>query len=276
MQRWESIVIISLLVFGVLYVFQPFGINYIRPDKKLSVLLGYAIVTAMVMVIQNCLFPFIFPRYFDEKNWTVGKHIVNHMVTMLFIAMANVGYGYVFHITWQEFNGSVFISALLIVISVGIVPIAIVTILNQNRMLKTSLREAVLINNSLPVFHEKPKPESVNIVLSGTGKEALEVEVNQLLYMEACGNYIKVNYLKNGKPVQKMLRATIKQMEKDTAGYPSILKCHRAFLIRVDAIKQVLGNSQGYQLVIDGIDKTIPVSRAFTRAVKQRFLDTGL
>jgi DNA-binding LytR/AlgR family response regulator len=270
MQQWKSIVIISLLVFGVLYIFQPFGINQIRPDKKLPTALGYAVVTAIMMAIRSYLFPLIFPRYYDERNWTVGKHIMANIVTLVFIAMANIGYGYIFRITWQEFNGAVFVSALLIVVSVGIVPIAIVTVLNQNRVLRTSLREAAQINRSLPVFQEKPE---FNIVLSGTGKEVVEMDINQLLYMEACGNYIKVNYLKNGKPVQKMLRATIKQMEKDTAGYPSILKCHRAFLIRVDAIKQVMGNSQGYQLVINGVDKTIPVSRAFTHAVKQKIED---
>lgn len=275
-RTWKTIAIISLLVFTILFIFKPFGISMITSEWRFWIILGYGVVTAMAVSVQIYLSPLLFPRYYDENRWTVGRNIFSTTITLILVALGNIAYGYVFGITWQHLNISVFLSALFITVAVGIFPIVLITILRQNRLLSISLREAGRINDSLgrgrhnPNSSQMQQNESV-ITLSGTGKgDLLEMPASQLLFIEACGNYIKVNYLKNNMTAQKMLRATIKQIEDGIIDYPSIVKCHRAFLVNLSAIRQISGNSQGYRLTLNGTEDEVPVSRAFTSTIKTK------
>ncbi|MDR1356129.1 MAG: LytTR family transcriptional regulator [Tannerellaceae bacterium] len=273
---WKIIIAASLLVFFILVVFQPFGIETIDEGKKMWALAGYAVVTALVMGIQYYLPPLLFPRFCSERRWTVGRHIVSNLVMLVLIAGGNIFYGYIFNITWQSLNIEVFLSALLITAAVGIFPIALTTILQQNRLLSVSLREAGQMNASLEARRnsynrQEERTDEQLIVLSGAGRyDSLEIPASRFLYIEACGNYVKVYYLKNNIATQKMLRATIKQVESRLASHPFIIKCHRAFLVNIETVQQMNGNSQGYRLRLKGSEDEVPVSRAYTSAVKTR------
>jgi hypothetical protein len=272
----ETIATGSLLVFALLYIFQPFGIQYITGGQKFFVLLGYAAVTAAVMCLQYYLLPLLFPCFFCERRWTVGRHILSNIVHLVLIALGNAAYSCAFSIIGHGFEISLFVWALGVTVAVGIFPITLISILQQNRLLAISLREASQINASLTAYESNPVPaestESLPILrLAGFGKDdRLEIDAGSLIYMEACGNYIKVNYLKDGAAAQKILRATLKQMDDATADYPFIIKCHRAFIVNLDTIRQVKGNSQGYRLTLNGTKDEVPVARAFTRAVKSK------
>ena len=280
-KTWRTIVIVSLLVFALLYIFQPFGIQNITAEHKLLVLSGYAAVTAVTMCLHYYVLPILFPRFYNERHWTVAKHILSNITLLCLIALGNVVYSYNFNIVGGGFTVSLLVWALGVTVAVGIFPITVVTILQQNKLLATSLCEASQINVSLSVHERKPTSAESALLASaenlpalklvGSGKDdRLEIDANMLIYMEAIGNYIKVNYMKNGVAVQKMLRATVKQMEDTTAEYPFISKCHRAFIVNLNSVKRVSGNSQGYRLTLNGAEDEIPVARAFTHTVKSK------
>ncbi|WP_291527921.1 LytTR family DNA-binding domain-containing protein [Bacteroides sp. UBA939] len=116
---------------------------------------------------------------------------------------------------------------------------------------------------------EKP----VNLVFSGGTKEMLEIPANALLYVEAEGNYVRVIYrgeskTSENKMQQMLLRATMKQAEEAVAACLFIVRCHRAFLVNVNAVVKVDGNSQGYRLRLEGCKSEVPVSRAYSKEVK--------
>mgnify|MGYP001051497853 CR=1 FL=1 len=48
--RWKTVVLPSLLVFFILYVFQPFGISRME-GNKLLVLAGYAVVSSAMLAV---------------------------------------------------------------------------------------------------------------------------------------------------------------------------------------------------------------------------------
>lgn len=106
------------------------------------------------------------------------------------------------------------------------------------------------------------------IVFSGGTKESFELIASDLLYVEAEGNYVKIVYRKNEKCTQKMLRATMKQVEEVSRPFSYIVKSHRAFLVNVCAVSKVSGNSQGYRLFLYDCEDSIPVSRAYSKEVK--------
>ena len=111
----------------------------------------------------------------------------------------------------------------------------------RSRYLAEELEEAKLLNEQLKAI--KPSPVLAHpsgITLSGTTNETVTLQVSNLLYIEAVGNYMKVYHLRNGEVRADMLRATSKQIEEELRDYPMIVRCHRAFLVNLGQVEQVI------------------------------------
>ena len=105
-------------------------------------------------------------------------------------------------------------------------------------------------------------------VLSGTTNESLTLQVPDLLYIEAVGNYVKVSHLREGRVRTDMLRATMKQTEKTLHDYPMIVRCHRAFLVNLGQVEQIVSHSGSTKLLIKHCHDSLPVSRSNMAQVK--------
>ena len=122
--------------------------------------------------------------------------------------------------------------------------------------------------------HEGPSapvmaPPPGTITLTGTTSESVTLSIADLLYVEAVGNYVKIYQLHDGQVRSDMLRATSKQMEEDLQAYPMIVRCHRAFLVNLHQVEQIVSKSGTMQLVIKHCDESLPVSRSNMAQVKE-------
>ena len=108
------------------------------------------------------------------------------------------------------------------------------------------------------------------ITLSGTTNESVTLDISDLLYVEAVGNYVKVVSLRENNDVHPhMLRATMKQMEDTLQTYPMIVRCHRAFLVNLSQVEQISSHSHAMQLVMRHSHDAIPVSRSNMAQIKE-------
>ena len=276
-QRWKTVLISSVIVFLIVYLLQPFGISQMHSEYKIIILLGYGVVSSIALSVTLYLIPAFFPKYFEEKNWTLGKHLLNTLLLCFLITIGNGVYSawvYNLNLSWNLFYISLIWVALL-----APFPIVFFTMWNRNLQLARNLKEATEMNFYLSrkissengeVISEEKESSSGMLVFSGGTKEMLEVAVDDFLYAEAEGNYVKATYRtgKNGAVIQKLLRATMKQAEETVADYPYIIRCHRAFLVNVQRVVKVDGNSQGYRLRLEGCEEEVPVSRAYAKGVK--------
>jgi hypothetical protein len=108
-----------------------------------------------------------------------------------------------------------------------------------------------------------------NITLTGSTSETVALQVSNLLYIEAVGNYVKIYHLKDNQVRTDMLRATSKQMEEDLNGYPMIVRCHRAFLVNLGQVEKIFSQAGSMQLAIKHCQDTLPVSRSHTADIKE-------
>ena len=108
-----------------------------------------------------------------------------------------------------------------------------------------------------------------SITLTGTTSETVTVHIPDLLYIEAVGNYVKIYQLSDGQVRNDMLRATSKQMEDDLRAYPMIVRCHRAFLVNLQQVEQIISRAGTMQLVIKHSQESLPVSRSNMTQVKE-------
>ncbi|MCQ2189270.1 MAG: LytTR family transcriptional regulator [Paludibacteraceae bacterium] len=109
----------------------------------------------------------------------------------------------------------------------------------------------------------KQETSTDQITITGTTQENVTLSPSDFLFAEAEGNYISIYFKKDGKAERRQLRQTMKQLAFELEEYPRIMRIHRAFLVNLDQISRVDGNSQGYRLKIDGYDGEIPVSRGY-------------
>ena len=153
----------------------------------------------------------------------------------------------------------------------------------RSRYLAAELEETKLLNEQLKKLQRETSPapsssrgdsitqeESKGILtLTGTTNESITLEIPNLLYIEAVGNYVKVCQLKDDDVHTTMLRATMKQMEDELQAYLMIVRCHRAFMVNLGQVEQISSNSRAMQLVMHHSHDAIPVSRSNVSKLKE-------
>ena len=140
----------------------------------------------------------------------------------------------------------------------------------RSRYLAMELEETKMLNEDLQRIQEPEKDSqpSSSIVLSGTTNESVSLQVSNLLYIEAVGNYVKVYHMRDDQVVTDMLRATSKQMEDKLRDYPMIVRCHRAFLVNLEQVQKIVSQSGTMQLLIRHSHESIHVSRSNVTKIK--------
>ena len=111
--------------------------------------------------------------------------------------------------------------------------------------------------------------ENSQITLEGTTNEYVTLDITDLLYIEAVGNYVKVCQVRDNDVHTTMLRATMKQMEDVLQAFPMIVRCHRAFMVNLGQVEQISTNSRAMQLAMRHCHEAIPVSRSNVHTLKE-------
>ncbi len=153
----------------------------------------------------------------------------------------------------------------------------------RSRYLAAELEETRLMNEQLQRLQKETSPSSSEgrgvgeaqeeissiLTLTGNTNESVSLEISDLLYLEAVGNYVKVTQLRDGEVHTNMLRATMKQLEDALQAYPMIVRCHRAFMVNLGQVEQISSNARAKQLVMRHSHEAIPVSRSNVSKLKE-------
>ena len=146
--------------------------------------------------------------------------------------------------------------------------------LEETRQMNEQLKKLQTLNTGAPRQTEDDLPigdtdQDSQITLEGTTNEHVTLDISDLLYIEAVGNYVKVCKLQGNEAHTNMLRATMKQMEDALEAYPMIVRCHRAFMVNLGQVEQISSNSRAMQLVMRHSHDAIPVSRSNVNKLKE-------
>jgi len=266
--KWKLNITISLFIGLFMLIFQPFGISGSNNLYKAVFCFGYGFVTFVILLIDLHLIPFFFPSLFENKRWTVLKQIIWLVFIIFSIGLGNFVYTSVLFSFW---NLHYFLLFQVYTFVVGIIPIVILTIIQQNVLLAQNFKSAQEFNSSLNRKKEARSDERVCLTADNE-RDRFEIELSHLLYIESTGNYIEIFYIKEEKLKSTLLRSTLKRTELQLEHYPSMQKCHRAFVVNIDKITQVKSNAQGLRLTLIDTETEIPVSRNFSKDLKDRII----
>lgn len=265
---WLSVLLCVAIVIFILAIFEPFNFR-LNSLGQVWVLVGFGLLTMLVTSIAFVLLPNIFKRFYNPDKWTTGKSLLNNVFFLIIMGIGVVCYDY-FIVMKQlpEYFPMGFLVDLFAALTIGIIPLSIITIITQNNALKRNLNSSKEINQ---ILSERIKISPIKedlITLNKSTKESISIRPEDILYMESEGNYVNVHYRQDEKVTYKQIRSTIKQMEETLQNHPMFIRCHRAFIVNINYISNAEGNAQGYQLTLSNVPQEIPVSRTYLKNIK--------
>ena len=111
------------------------------------------------------------------------------------------------------------------------------------------------------------EPQDTVTLYSDNKSEWIKLRPKDLILLESADNYVSIHYRENDKIQKKLLRSTLTRLEAQLT-IPSIFRCHRSYMVNLNQIKQVEGNSRGLQLDLLDMPQKIPVSRKYVKAIQ--------
>lgn len=257
----KIIFFISIGIFLILLLFQPLNINTLGNSEKISLIVGLGIITFLSLSLNLLFIPSFFPKIFLHKEWMVWKEILWNLWILF-----TVGIGYLFMykiLHLLEFDGYMVIKLLLI----AVVPITLLIVINQQRLLKLHLRVAKTMNQKLK--ESKEVEDKLVHFDSEYQKDKLSIKVKMLLLIRSADNYIEVFWKDESGLRSQLIRSSLLKAESMLRDYSFIFKCHRSYLVNISFIDRVEGNSQGYKLYFELLDFSVPVSKNSVTHLKE-------
>jgi len=224
------------------------------------------------MILNKFILPYLFPKIFIEENWNVGKEMLFHLWTIFLIGISNLLYA-----NWggyYEISIYSFLLAQLETLLIGIFPVTFIVLYKHNRYLKKNISNAHELIGRLQSEERTNTKNSQGQYISlssETGKDKLQINIDDFFFVKSIDNYVEV-YWKDRNTIRKsLLRGSLKKIQKELTPYSSMFRCHRTYIININKIDRISGNSQGYRLSI-GADYEIPVARSYIKAF-QKFIN---
>jgi len=258
-----SSITLGAFVFGFLFIFKPFGLQVLSGKELITITSGYGMVTTGYLIIHLL----IIGSLFSEINWTVGKEIINTLVIIAMIGLCN----FIYHAIYftQPITLIKLVGFQLEALSVGLLPVFILTLFRQNILLKKYLREAEDINRQKSGNISEKKNKILVIVSALNPRNDFTINSNDILYVHAQDNYVIIHSVKDLKYQKEIIRTTLKKTREGLTEYPNFYQCHKSYIINLDRVIKVSGNAQGLKLHFDYTHEIIPVSRQ----LHQKFMD---
>ncbi|CAL2093277.1 LytTR family DNA-binding domain-containing protein [Tenacibaculum sp. 190524A05c] len=252
----KTATIISVLVFilstSFSYAFEPFEVNY--KELKFSYLITsviHSIVSLIVFMSSVILLTFFRDK---KKDWQVYNEF-----SFLFIVLILIGVGqylirdliylkddnWSFRYLFEEIRNTLLVGSLLMFIITSINIERLKTIYrNRSKLLNLEFTKDVISNETISI-KTKVKIDDFNLTM------------NDFIYAKSDKNYVEI-FTVGGKMLKRM---SIKSLEDQLEMFDYIFRSHRSFLLNLNKIEKVQGNTQGYKLSLLNCEDEIPVSR---------------
>ncbi len=280
--RTETImtrIVSTMFMVVALAVFKPFGLDAWQWQAYLH-LVALGLIGFSFCMVTDIILKYIvkMPRSFKKgAEYIIRRNLWFQLINTPLVALGICLYRHFVlsdRVESNQFSAVNFLETLVIIAFCSFAIGLYWRFKFRSKYLAMELEETRLLNEELKKFStneveepiEKLRPQK--LTLTGTTNESVTLQISYLLYIEAVGNYVKVSQLRDGQVHTDMLRATMKQMEETLQGYPMIVRCHRAFLVNLAQVEQIISHSGSTQLLIKHCHESLPVSRSNMAQVK--------
>lgn len=279
-EQKENITVRAISVgFAVLAlgVFKPFGLGAWQWEAYVHLLAMYAL-GFIICIFTDIVLKYIvnMPRSRERGvGYIIRRNLWFQLINTPLISLMICLYRHFMlsdrvpanHLSWSNFFETLVIMA-FISFAIGLYW----RFKFRSRYMAMELEETRQLNDILRNTANTKQPLAAvpnTITLTGSTSETVTLQIEDLLYIEVIGNYVKVCHLKEGEVHTDMLRNTSKQIEEQLQQCDTIVRCHRSFLINISHVEQIVSKSGSMHIQIRHCNDMIPVSRSNMSQVKE-------
>ena len=263
-------IISTTFVVVALAVFKPFGLDAWQWQAYVH-LIALGVIGFLICMLTDIILKYVvkMPRSFKKgAEYIIRRNLWFQLINTPLVALGICLYRHFVlsdRVEGNQFSVVNFLETLIIIAFCSFAIGLYWRFKYRSKYLAMELEDTRQLNEELKKMQEERVDE---LTLTGTTNESVTLQISHLLYIEAVGNYVKVSHLRNDQVHTDMLRATMKQMEEMLQGYPMIVRCHRAFLVNLGQVEQIISHSGSTQLLIKHCHESLPVSRSNMAQVK--------
>ena len=255
---------ISIGMFLFYLFFQPLDLKNADFNNRLVIIAGFGFITFFILGIALIFLPFIFPRFFQTGKWNLIRDIILNAVIWILISTA-----YTFYARYVGLI-EITLHSMFKILLLGLAPVAILVVVNQNKILKRYLQYALELTKILEPEEGEKSTEGKEIIIESDNKsESLKVEIDNLALIKSANNYIEVFWEKDGEIRKKLIRNTLTNIENQLKYYSTFIRCHRTAVVNKMYIERKVGASHGLHVKLKGMEELIPVSRQYSLKIKE-------
>jgi hypothetical protein len=265
----KIVLIEFLLIFVTLYLFKPFSVNV--AEQKLNYLIIcclHAISPALIVYLYFSTLTSFRKRH-PINDWTLKKELFHAAIVFLIIGLSSfllrgLIYTNIGNLSWRYLwveIGNAYLAGIVFFFYL------IFTKLYVNYSIDKSPGYHAAGVTLEPVKQDLTAPPI--FIKAHVRIDDFYFRADDLLFAKADGNYITLTTVKDGFLKNELKRISLKQLEIQLAAYPYLLRCHRGYLLNVQRVVKLSGNSQGYLISFDKTKDKVPVSRAYLNVFDQ-------
>jgi hypothetical protein len=267
---YEKRNITRLIIFTALFalvfinIYQPFDCRNWFPVSELMFLVfsSLVILTGVLVVVVSRILMYYYARrkglfFWQYALWIAGEIFAMAMFYTLFQSII-LDDNRLFSDMLQQ---SVINTALVLML-----PYSILWLYFALKDKSIKLANLTLGNNK-----EELQPLQMLNFLDEKKELRLSVRSDQVYWIEAADNYVKIHYLNKGKIGSYMIRNTLKNIENSFTK-SSLIRCNRSTIVNFDQVKMLRREHTGIFLSLNHEQVAdIPVSKTYAAKVLSRF-----
>ncbi len=256
---------ISISVFLFILFFQPFPSLKFESENKNLFIAGYG---AIIFIVQ-ILVQIVFQRHLLRNNMD-GEYnpLLNSLFYFSQIALTSVAF--VFYIRYVGNTGITFNIVLRVVVISLSAPVTIYLkdmLLSMHEKYKKLLEENRQMQDKIRQFSESYADKFIEFI-SENEADNIRLQVSEIIFVKSADNYVEIGFRDGGEIRKKMVRNTLKNIEKQLREFNNFVRTHRSGIVNIQYIDKLNKNFNSYWLTLIDTKETIPVSRQYLMVVK--------
>jgi DNA-binding LytR/AlgR family response regulator len=253
-------------IFLFILFFQPFPIDRLDFNDRLIFIAGLGAIIFFLMVLVRILFTTLFPT--ENTGNATPTWLVFFQGLSLFV-LSSVAFAF-----YLRFVGKVYISFYIMVKASLICLVAPVVLrfydyINELKYNNTLLiQEKKAVQNLIERYEDSTLNKTIEFA-SETGTEALKLGVADLVFIRSADNYVEIIYQEAEAFKKKLIRNTMKGIEKQVQELPNFARCHRTCIVNLHFVEKLEKYQDSYYITLNGYGERIPVSRQYLLKIKE-------
>jgi len=264
-KNWKHTFLIALILGGLIPVLlmtlEPFD-NSNNFSFKYLILSGYALCIIIPIVLVHPIENYVYK--IQTKRWFVINESFYIIATLIIIFLFSFFYHFYLISGLPSFTSDAIWDFIK---SFGVPFIPIVVPLWLYLRSKYGAIE-------VPLYDKENTKRNKTITIIGNNKsETLTIFDADFIFAKAQQNYVDVFYKTENGIQQQTFRNTLSNIMKQL---PKAWQVHRSYLVNLDYLESIEGNTRKRFIRISTTEETIPISQVYYEALKKRLSNSSL